>query len=230
MKVGIILQARMGSKRLPGKTTLPILGRPMIHYVIERLKRVRTAQNIVLAVPDTAPDQVLEGVALAEGIDFFAGAEDDVLDRYRAAGRRLALDHIVRATGDNPLVDPVEVERLIRFHVEGQFEYAENFTVLPRGVGGEVFSAEGLERCWRLSDQPHQREGVNDYILEHPEVFRRATLEYNPYPGIPRELDCTVDTQEQFGCMATLYERLYREGDIIPTPQALSVLEEMNRR
>jgi spore coat polysaccharide biosynthesis protein SpsF len=224
MSIGIVLQARLGSTRLPGKVLRPLLGRPMLAHVIERLRRVRKAQLLILAVPE-ADQEPLAAIAGETGVACFAGAEADVLDRYYQAARRFALDHVLRATGDNPLVDPAELDRLVDFHLEGGFEYSENFTVLPPGAGGEIFSFGGLERCWRLSTLPHQREGVNDYILEHPGEFRRATLAHCPYEGVGREVDCTVDTAEQFGGMERLYQELYRPGQIIPTARALSFLK-----
>lgn len=224
MKVGIVMQARMGSKRLPGKTTMNLCGKPLVHWVIERLGRIRTATCTVLAVPDTPADRVLAGFAAAAGVEYFAGPEEDVLTRYVQVADRFGLDHIVRATGDNPLVDPDEADRLIAFHLEHAFEYSENFTVLPKGVGLEVFSRDGLERCHRLSQEPHQREGVNDFILENPGRFRTGTLQRRPYRG--GDWDLTVDTWEQFERMASLYRQLYRPGAIIPTVEALAWLEQ----
>jgi spore coat polysaccharide biosynthesis protein SpsF len=224
MKTGIVLQARMGSRRLPGKMLRPIVGRPLIGHVIERLKRAQRAQCLVLAIPDTAQDAPLKAIADECGIECFVGSEEDVLDRYYRAAGRFRLDQIVRATGDNPLVDPQQLDQLVDFHLRGRFEYSENFTVLPPGVGVEVFSREGLVRCWCLSDQPHQREGVNDYILEHPGIFRKGTLVDYPYPGVPITTDCTVDTLDQFGHMAALYEHLYREGEIVSTSRGMEWL------
>ena len=225
MSIGIVLQARLGSTRLPAKVMREILGRPMISYVIERLGWVRGAQLLILAVPEADRGQ-LQVIATEMGIECFAGSEEDVLDRYYQAARHFGLDHIVRATGDNPLVDPGEIDRLIGFHLQGEFEYSENFTVLPPGIGGEVFSFAGLERCWELSTQLHQREGVNDFILENPGKFKRGTLAHYPYAGVSRAVDCTVDTAEQFATMERLYQQLYQKGGIIPTERALALMEE----
>ena len=220
MRVGVVLQARMGSARLPGKTLRPILGRPMIQYVIERLKSMQ-ADVFVLAVPDTDDDAVLGDVAAAANIEFYAGEEHDVLDRYYRVAERYELDHIYRATGDNPLVEAEVQDRLVRHHIEGGFEFTEDLFSLPHGLGGEAFSREGLRRCWLLSTESHQREGVNDYILEHRSEFRTGRPPDNPYPPMAMEMSWTVDTLQQFDWVQSAYEALYREGHDLRVEEVL---------
>jgi spore coat polysaccharide biosynthesis protein SpsF len=221
MSVGVILQARMGSARLPGKTLRPILGRPMLYYVIERLKRIEAANVVVLAVPDTPEDLVLENIARETDIEFFVGSENDVLDRYYRAAAYYDLDHIYRATGDNLLIEAAVQDQLIRYHIEGTYEYSESFLRLPHGLGGEIFSRGGLERCWSLSDQPHQREGVNDYIQENPGEFRVGKLQDNPYTQAAMDLVWTVDTPDQFEWVRLVYEGLYNRGHAISVDEVL---------
>ena len=224
MRVGIVLQARMGSTRLPGKTMRPILGRPMIYYVIERLKRMKSADMMILAAPDKEEDALLGEVAEAAGVEFFAGSEEDVLDRYYRAAVHFDLDHIYRATGDNPLVEGEVQDELVGYHLAGGYEYSENFLGLPHGLGGEVFSRAGLERCWALSDQPHQREGVNDYILEHRAEFRVGRPPGNPYAGAAMDLEWTVDTPEQFAWIESIYEALHGSGRPVAVADALGLV------
>lgn len=224
MKIGIVLQARMGSTRLPGKIMRPILGRPMIHYVLECLKRIEAADLIVLAAPDSAGNGQLEDVARAMGVEYFTGSEDDVLDRYFRAAEFYNLDHIYRATGDNPLLEADVQDQLIRYHLAGDYEYSENFLSLPHGLGGEVFSREGLARCWSLSREAHQREGVNDYILEHRAAFRTGQPADNPYPPAAMDLQWTVDTLQQFEWVRAVYEALYQEGKAIRVEQVLNLV------
>jgi spore coat polysaccharide biosynthesis protein SpsF len=226
MKIGVVLQARMGSTRLPGKTLRPLLGRPMLHYVIERLKRIELADLIVLAVPDTEDDRALKDVAVQAGVEFFVGSETDVLDRYHRAADYYSLDHIYRATGDNPFVEAEVQDELIRYHLAGGFEYSESFLSLPHGLGGEVFSREGLQRCWQLSEQAHQREGVNDYILENRAEFHAGKMTQNPYRSTATELVWTVDTLEQFEWTRMVYEALYTEGGNMRIEDVLDLVAE----
>ena len=213
----------MGSRRLPGKTLRPILGRPLLHYVIERLKAVELADAIVLAAPDSREDAVLRETASLEGVKFFAGPVEDVLERYRGVAVRFGFDHVVRGTGDNPLVDPMETDRLIRYHLDNDFDYSENFTVLPDGVGLEVFTVGCLHKLCELSQEPYQREGVNDYIFEHPSEFKRGTLGSDRFSALAA-IGCTVDTAAEFVQVDELYRELYRDDTIIPTIDALRFL------
>jgi spore coat polysaccharide biosynthesis protein SpsF len=218
MRIGVVLQARMGSKRLPGKTLMPILGRPMIYYVIERLKQIE------LAVPDGPQDAVLSRIAQDQEIEFFAGSEDDVLDRYYRAAEFFELDHIYRATGDNPLIEAEIQDQLIRYHLKGGYEYTEHLFSLPHGLGGEIFSYKGLQRCWELSDGPHLREGVNDYILENRDLFHTGRPRDNPYTQAAMDRQWTVDTQEQFEEVLAIYEELYEAGKTIRVSQVLDIV------
>jgi spore coat polysaccharide biosynthesis protein SpsF len=224
MRIGIVLQARMGSERLPGKTLQLILGRPLIHYVIARLKCIALADMCVLAVPDTADNEVLRDVAREMAIEFFTGSESDVLDRFYRAAEFFDLDHIYRATGDNPLVEPRRQEELIRYHLAGGYDYTEDFLRLPHGLGGEVFSREGLARCWALSKSTHQREGVNDYILENRAEFHTGCPPGDPYPAAAMELEWTVDTPRQFAWMRAVYEALYQDGQTIEVAEVLDFI------
>jgi spore coat polysaccharide biosynthesis protein SpsF len=221
MSIGVVLQARMGSTRLPGKTLRRILGRPMVYYAIERLKCIEVVDVVILAVPDTAEDLALREIAGEMEIEFFAGSEDDVLDRYYRAAACFDLDHIYRATGDNPLIEAAVQDQLIRYHIAGEYEYTENFRCLPHGLGGEVFSRGGLQRCWELSEQAHQCEGVNDYILEQPSEFRVGNPQNNPYPQEAQDLQWTVDTLEQFEWVRSAYEALHRPGHTITVQEVL---------
>ena len=198
----------------------------MICHVIERFKRMAAADVVVLAAPDTAADRCLADVAKESGVEFFAGPEDDVLDRYVLVAQHFELEHIYRATGDNPLVDPDEQDRLVRFHCGGDYEYSETLMTYPKGLGGEIFSRVGLERCWQMSTEPYQREGVNDYILEHRSEFRVGQLD-DPYPQWAGERDWTVDTAEQFADMEALYEFLYRDGEIVTAIDAIAYAKEI---
>lgn len=212
MKIGVILQARMGSTRLPGKTLRPILSQPMIHFVIERLKQMHLPDVFILAVPDGPQDDLLKEIAQNESIEFFTGSESDVLDRYYRAADHFQLDHIYRATGDNPFIEAKVQDRLIASHLAGGYEYSENFLQLPHGLGGEVFSANGLKKCWELSIEDHQREGVNDFILENRGLFSVGHMSHSPYSSLVASMDWTVDTLEEFNRAKAAFETLYESN------------------
>src|SRR5262249_16076590 len=157
-----IVQARMGSMRFPDKVMRPIGSAPLIERLLERLSRSRRLNPIVLATSTDAGNAKLVKHVLLLGFPVFEGSEDDVLDRYYQAAKVYSSDVVVRITGDCPLVDPELVDHLIaRFHNE-QVDYASNTNppTYPDGLDLEVFTFAALERAWRESTRPHEREHV----------------------------------------------------------------------
>jgi spore coat polysaccharide biosynthesis protein SpsF len=207
--VGIILQARTGSSRLPGKVLRLLAGKPMIQWIIERLQLCRKSDVLILATSTLAQDLPLAELCDRLGVNVFRGSETDVLDRYYQCAKKFGLAHIVRATGDNPFVDPEECDRLIEFYFADKLDYATISTEpedgYPIGVGVEVFSFPALERSWEEGTAPHHREHVNEYILENPGLFRQATMEA-PAAKRGASLSLTVDTIEEFANAKRLYE------------------------
>lgn len=209
-RVGIIVQARMGSTRLPGKVLLPLGGKPVIQHVLERLMSVRASQTLVLTTSDKPADTPLVDFARNLGVKTFRGSEADVLDRYYRCAQAYDLAHVVRATGDNPFVDPEECERLIRFYLEKNLSYAAGFSALgcnlPIGIGVEIMSFAALETSWREGTAPHHREHVNEFILENLSRFRSAAPPCSPDKAGP-ELSFTIDTQEDLDRATQLFAR-----------------------
>ena len=213
-RIGIILQARMGSTRLPGKVLKPLAGKPMIQWIIERLQSCQRADIIILATSTLAQEQPLVDLAGKLGVSVFRGSEFDVLDRYYQCAKAYHLDDIIRATGDNPFVDPEECDRLVDFYISQQLDYATISTApedgYPLGVGVEIFSFSALEKSWQEGHAPHHREHVNEYILENPATFKQARMPAPPEKRAP-ELSLTVDTPEQFASAEKVYSDYLRQ-------------------
>lgn len=212
---GIVLQARMSSSRLPGKVLKPLCGRPMLAWVVDRLRRCRHAETVILATSTGTDDDPVAALAQEMGIALFRGSLDDVLDRYVACARAYDLGAVVRATGDNPFVDPEEIDHLIDFFRAGTLDYASTFPAfgsgLPVGLGAEIMSRAALERSWHEGQAPHHREHVNEYIQEHPELFAQATPPTAADKTAPH-LSFTVDTAEQFAQAETLMAQFLAQG------------------
>lgn len=183
----------------------------MITRIMRRLDRCRMVDVRVLAVPDLPADDALVDLAPRCGWEVFRGDEQDVLGRYVAAAEHFRLDTVVRATGDNPLVDPGEADRLVAFHREQRLDYASNRTDhgsgLPVGTGVEVFSREALRRSHEEGQRPHHREHVNEYVEENPGLFRTAVLAA-PEPLRAPELSFTVDVPEELELLGRIFELL----------------------
>lgn len=226
-KIGIIIQARMRSTRLPGKVLKLIEGKPMLWHIIERLKQVKQAEELVVATSVNIEDRAVVELAERCGITCFIGSAKDVLDRYYQAAREFRLEHIVRATGDNPLVDPEETDRLIGFHRETGADYSSNKAEvnsgLPDGIGLEVFSFASLARSWGEGKSAGNREHVNEYVLNNRDSFNVKVL---PAPENKRapHLRLTVDTPEDFTLMTDIYRRFYVSSHIVPVEQVVEYL------
>lgn len=217
---GIVLQARMGSTRLPGKVMKELHGKAMLGHILDRLKCSTLTDILIVATTTNEADGCIREFAQDQGVACFRGEESDVLDRYFQAAVHFGLRHIVRATADNPLVDPEELDRLVRLHIETSADYTHAFGQLPTGVGVECFTIETLERAWREAFAPDHREHVNEYIQERPEAFHIEQLMVPVEKHAP-ELRLTVDTPEDFHKVSSIYEYLYQPGCWIRTEEAI---------
>lgn len=161
-----VVQARMGSTRLPGKVLADIAGKPMLWYVIERVRRARTVDQVIVATSVAAGDDVLAEFCEKAGVAVFRGSEDDVLDRYYQAARVQGAGTVVRVTADCPFLDPGIIDRVVANYLEGGADYVTNTLErgFPEGVDTEVFSFGALERAWKEARRPSEREHVTPYL------------------------------------------------------------------
>jgi spore coat polysaccharide biosynthesis protein SpsF len=179
MSVAAVIQARMGSTRLPGKVLLPLEGRPILHHILWRASHCRSLDKVIVATSDAPEDDAVEDAARNFGVDVFRGDRNDVLDRFWRATETFAIDMVVRLTADCPLLDPLHVDRIVdQFRAaHPALDWAATGLSYPEGYGAEVFSRAALERAWREAVLPSDREHVTSYIWTHPELFRTARIE-----------------------------------------------------
>lgn len=220
-RVVLIIQARMGSTRLPGKSMMDLAGAPLVGRILERVKRCTKLDDIVLAIPDTEKDRVLMGLGEKYGIKVFAGSENDLVERYYQAAKWSKADIVGRLPADNATPEPSEIDRIVDHHLSlGRRGFSSNLSVIgdseyPDGIGAEMFDFALLEEARARHNDPRQREHVhlNFYnystgkaVDEHwcpistvkcPEDFRRP------------DLILDVNTQEQYEFMRQLFEYLY---------------------
>jgi spore coat polysaccharide biosynthesis protein SpsF len=224
MKVVAIIQARMGSTRLPGKVLADLAGEPMLARVVARTERAATVNQVVVAITGGAGDDVLVDLCDRRGWACFRGSEDDVLDRYYRAGVAYAADVVVRITADCPLIDPAVIDLTVTAFRNGQPEvdYAANVLpprTFPRGLDTEVVCFDALARAWRDDDDPAWREHVTLYIHRHPELFRlravKAEVDHS-------DLRWTVDTAEDLAFVRLVYDHFGH--DRFGMPDVLDVL------
>ena len=210
MKTVIIVQARMGSSRLPGKVLKKVLDRPLLAYQMERLQRCDSVDEIMIATSIDKRDDVLDQFYRDNGIRCFRGSEDDVLERYYLAAKEVQADVVVRVTGDCPLIDPVIIDQVINFYLDNKilYDYVSLGTerTYPRGMDTEVFPFWVLEKSYKEAYTPAQHEHVTPYIYQNPQLFRIGSLIHEP------DLSChrwTVDQEEDFVLIEKIISNLY---------------------
>jgi spore coat polysaccharide biosynthesis protein SpsF len=218
VKVGIIIQARMGSTRLPGKVLRPIAGRPLLDHILERLQSLRQPVSVVIATSTLETDDAVETFCKERGVACYRGSEQDVLVRYLDCATHYGFDAVVRLTGDNPFTDMEELDRLIVLHLCEKNDYTHSFDALPIGVGAEIFSYAALERSDRDGHAPNHREHVNEYIEENPALFRIGRLRIPDSKTSPR-LRLTVDTPDDHARACRLAEQA--QGGSLSTEEAI---------
>jgi spore coat polysaccharide biosynthesis protein SpsF (cytidylyltransferase family) len=207
MSVVAIVQARVGSTRLPGKVLADLAGRPMLLRVLDRAGQARRVDQVVVATSVAAADDAIEGLCRREGIGCFRGSEDDVLARYAGAADAFAAGTVVRITADCPLLDPAVVDAVIDAFLAAKADYASNIAppTFPDGLDTEVLSREALERAHREARLRSEREHVTLYIRNHPELFRSVNV------ASPEDLShwrWTVDEPADLELAREIYRRL----------------------
>jgi spore coat polysaccharide biosynthesis protein SpsF len=202
----------MSSTRLPGKVMAELAGAPMIVRQIERVDRAKRVDRIVLATSTDASDDPLAACVRALGVGVHRGSLDDVLDRFVGAlGAFGPAEHVMRLTGDCPLVDPEVIDATLALHLERGTDYAANtpaHRTFPKGLDVEVVRADCLRRAGREAADPYEREHVTPYFYRHPERFPQAFLSQDAEEG---ELRWTVDRPDDLEFVRAVYGALYSQ-------------------
>lgn len=224
--VALIVQARMGASRLPGKPLLKVLDKPLLLYLVERLKRVKYGSKLVVATTRERRDFPIVDLMQKEGIRVIRGSEEDVLSRYLLAARELDAKIIVRITADCPLIDPAIIDGAIHLFLKAKppCDYLSNTLerTYPRGMDVEVFSRKALERANRDASSMSEREHVTLYLYRHPELF---TLRGFCYKENFSHLRLTVDTKDDFFLIKKIVEFLYPKNPHFRLEDMLELLK-----
>lgn len=227
MKTTAIIQARMGSTRLPGKVLKPVLGQPMLARQIERVKRARTLDQIIVATTTNPLDTPVYRLAGQLGILAYRGSENNVLDRFYQAALRFNANIIVRLTGDCPVIDPAVIDMTVTAFHRKPADYVSNVhrRSFPRGMDIEVFSFRALETAWKHARSSYNREHVTAYIYAHPKLFKVKTMLAPPFLRRP-ELRLTVDKPADLKLIRQIYRRLYLQKPYFDLPDIITLLDQ----
>jgi spore coat polysaccharide biosynthesis protein SpsF len=214
-----IIQARMGSSRLPGKVILPFQGSSVIARVIAQVRHSTKISRIVVATTLDSSDDTLVDHLKHLDVPVFRGSANDVLDRYYQCAKWIAARTVVRITADCPLIDPAIIDAVIDLFASRNVMYASNIEppTFPDGLDVEVFTREALERSWAEATLPSEREHVTQYIRKHPDLFPRCTL---TSPLNLNHLRWTLDEPMDYDFLGLLS----RELPVNPAPVSMEMV------
>ena len=212
MNVVAIIQARMSSKRLPGKVLLPLAGVPALNHVVSRIQSCKTINKVVVATSADPSDDVIETYCKEENFDFYRGSLLDVLDRYYQCAKSENASAIVRITADCPVIDPVVVDAVVTGFLAGRYDYYSLTNEFPDGLDCEVISFSALEKAWKDAKLPSEREHVCPYIhTSHKSEFKTGGLEL--FTGL-QHMRWTLDEPNDYELLKKIYDSLYKPGKI----------------
>ena len=231
--IAAIIQARMSSTRLPGKTLMEIQGEPLLGQLVRRARRIPHLEKIIVATTDNPADAAILDFAARNNLPAHIGSESDVLDRFYQTARKYDVSAILRITPDCPLMDPEVAGKVVDAFVthDGEFDYVSNINppTFPDGLDAEIFSFEALERSWREAQNKSEREHVTPYIRSHPEIFRLHNVENSEDLS---SLRWTVDEVRDLNFARAVCEhfkdRIFGMNDVLHLLKSRPELAEMN--
>ncbi|WP_434511446.1 cytidylyltransferase domain-containing protein [Desulfitobacterium sp. AusDCA] len=227
MKTVAIIQARMGSTRLPGKILKDLMGKSVLQHVIERVMQSQSIDEIVIATTTLNSDDAVVDEAVKCGVKYFRGSEDDVLGRYYGAAKENNAEIVVRITSDCPLIDPIVTDQVVNYFKNHKiYDVVTNASsdlskrTYPRGLDTEVFSFAVLEKAFRHADKQYQREHVTPYIYENSQeiYYYKNAIDFSRYRW-------TLDTKEDFELIKEVYRHLYKGIHNFYLPDILKIME-----
>ncbi len=224
MKAVAIIQARTGSTRLPGKVLKPILGEPMLARMLERVKRAKEIDHIIVATSEKSRDDAVAELATRTGVGVFRGSEDDVLDRVYRAAKEIDADVVVCLTGDCVLHDPSVIDEATRHFIDAHdpLAYAGTPANYPEGLDTDIFAFSALEEAAQNGRLPSEREHLAQYFKNRPERFHG--LPWTVGERDDSAMHWSVDTEQDFEFATKIFEELYPANPVFGKDDILALL------
>ena len=232
MITGAIIQARMSSKRLPGKVLkeLPYgSGISSLEQIVYRLQQVESIQEVIVATSTDKEDNAIVQMAVSKGINVFTGSLDNVLERFYLAAKTFNLDHVVRITGDCPCIDPAIIEDTIQRHLQENADFTTLGALkrtFPVGMDAAVIKIQVLEEAYQNADKDFEKEHVTPYIFKsHPDKFKILSIEASEEITDPT-FRITMDTPQDHALICTIYDDLYTKNPSFGLREIFSLMEQ----
>lgn len=224
-KITAIIQARLASTRLPGKTLMALAGNTLLGHLVRRVQACRQVSEIIIATTTNPGNDAIVAFANSNNLKYFRGSEEDVLDRFYKTAIRYNAEAVVRVTPDCPLLDPSIVDTIIAKYQEGPYDYVSNVITptFPDGLDVEVFSFQSLEKAWKEAKLPSEREHATSYIIKHPERFRLFNVMKSG--GDLSWMRWTVDTRQDYEFVQEIFSKIPNNESIFHMEDVIKVLE-----
>lgn len=224
MNVVCVIQARIGSTRLPKKVLLKLCGKTVLEHVVSRVKQSNRISKIVVATTNQRENDAIVQLCKKMKVGIYRGSENDVLDRYYQAAKMFKADHVVRITADCPLIDPKIINDVIKLHLQKKADFTSNALeiTLPDGQDTEVFTFKTLKKTWKDSKLASEREHVTIYMEKNPKIFKIVSFKYREDLSKKR---WTLDEPRDYEFIRIIYNHLYKKNHLFGMDEVLSFLK-----
>lgn len=225
MSILALIQARTGSSRLPNKVLLPLMGKPVLTHIINRVQATKRITDIIVVTSIHQSDLSIVKLCVENDTRVFCGSEADVLDRFYQAAKLIQPDHIVRITGDCPVIDPEVIDQSIQRHLDTKADYTSNGIgeTFPDGLDTEVMTFSAFETAWKHATKPSEREHVTQYFYNHKTEFKIAAYQHTPNIGHHR---WTLDEPADYELIKNIYDHLYQKNPLFKLTDILTYLND----
>ncbi len=224
MKASVIIQARMGSSRLPGKVLMMLADKTVLEHVVSRARKAETIEEVVVATTEGKEDDVIIQKTQSLGVNVYRGSENDVLDRYFQAAKNFNLKDIVRITADCPMMDPKLIDKVVTMYLKTKADYCSNTLTptFPDGEDIEVFSFDALSKAWEQAQLSSEREHVTPFLKKNKELFKIVSFEEKPNLADKR---WTLDEEADYCFMKIIFKELYPQNPFFGIEDILGFLK-----
>jgi spore coat polysaccharide biosynthesis protein SpsF len=231
----VIIQARMGSSRLPGKVLLKINKKPMLHYVLKQTKSAKHVDDFIIATSTNSDDEPIVEYCKENNIKYFRGSEENVLDRYYQCAKKYNLDTIIRITSDCPLIDPNVIDLIFSKFENNSFDYVSNNIEktqgkwfdsecnFPQGMTVEICKFHALEKAWNEAKKPSEYEHVFPYVQFHPELFKISNIVNSTNLS---NIRCTVDRIDDLNFIKEIINRFSENKNFLNIEDIVKIVDQ----
>ena len=223
-----VIQARTGSSRLPNKVLRPLLEKPLLVRIFERVRAAKLSGTVVVATTNMIEDRPIAWVCKSESIPLFRGHPTDLLDRHYRAGKQFDADIVVKIPSDCPLIDPDVIDRVIGTYLENldTYDFVSNLhpATYPDGNDVEVMPMSALETAWQEATRDFEREHTTPYFWENPDRFRIKNLTWETGLNYAMSHRWTIDYEEDYQFIRAVYEALYPQNGLFSLDDIVQLL------